>query len=226
MTDAGSSDTRTLSKSERVYRELRSRILMGRYVGGYRLVLDQLARELAVSPVPVREAVRRLEAEGLVTFTRNVGAEVAAIDTAHYADTMQVLAYLEGAATGLAASHVDARQLAEATDLNDQMRALLTDDLASPVRFTELNEQFHRLICLPCPNRHLLDLLDREWRRMSLIRRSSFGFIPSRLATSVAEHQQILDLIRANAPSAEVELVTRMHMLRTLDAYLLARQTT
>ena len=67
-----------LSKSESVYRELRSRIISGRYNAGYRLVLDQLAREMGVSAVPVREAIRRLEAERLVTFTRNVGAEVAA----------------------------------------------------------------------------------------------------------------------------------------------------
>ena len=68
--------TATLAKSELVYRELRGHILSGRYVAGYRLVLNQIARELGVSSVPVREAIRRLEAEKLITFTRNVGAEV------------------------------------------------------------------------------------------------------------------------------------------------------
>jgi DNA-binding GntR family transcriptional regulator len=212
-------DARALSKSETVYQHLRERILTGRYSAGFRLVLDQLAREFAVSPVPVREAVRRLEAEGLVTFTPNVGAEVTGIDVGDYADTMQVLAYLEGMATSLTAPHLSTAGFDEATALNEEMRALDGTDF-DPVRFTALNERFHRLLCAACPNRHLLDLLDREWHRMSLIRRSSFTFLPSRPATSVEEHQQILDLIRAGAPAHDIEQATRGHTLRTMNAYL------
>ncbi|HWV76031.1 MAG TPA: GntR family transcriptional regulator, partial [Isoptericola sp.] len=66
-----------MSKSQRAYAYLRERIEDGRFVPGYRLVLAQLAGELDMSVVPVREAIRRLEAEGLVTFERNVGAQVA-----------------------------------------------------------------------------------------------------------------------------------------------------
>ena len=67
------------SKSQLAYRFLRERIDDGRYVPGYRLVLGQIAGELDVSVVPVREAIRRLVAEGLVTFQRIVGAQVALI---------------------------------------------------------------------------------------------------------------------------------------------------
>lgn len=219
MTDTAAAGARALSKSEAVYRQLRERILTGRYSAGYRLVLDQLAREFTVSPVPVREAIRRLEAEGLVTFTPNVGAEVTGIDTADYTDTMQVLAFLEGAATALAAPHLNNTRLAEATALNERMRTLRGADF-NPVQFTELNEQFHRLLCTPCPNRHLLDLLDREWHRMSLIRRSSFTFLPTRPAASIDEHQHILDLLCHGAPADEIEQATRTHTLRTMNAYL------
>jgi hypothetical protein len=111
----------------------------------------------------------------------NVGAEVTGIDVGDYADTMQVLAYLEGMATSLTAPHLSTASLDEATALNEQMRALDGTDF-DPVRFTELNERFHRLLCAACPNRHLLDLLDREWHRMSLVRRSSFIFLPNRPA--------------------------------------------
>lgn len=213
-----------LSKSERVYREIRARILNGQYVSGYRLVLDQLARELEVSPVPVREAIRRLEAEGLVTFTRNVGAEVRGIDIGDYADTMQVLAYLEGAATSLAAPHLSPEQLAEAASLNSEMRHLQDHDF-DPVRFTELNEAFHRLLCGACPNAHMLELLRREWQRMSFIRRSSFAAVPGRSRISVVEHERILELIRTGAPLDEVEKATRAHKLRTMNQYLEARTT-
>lgn len=210
-----------LSKSEKVYRELHARILSGRYASGYRLVLDQIARELGTSPVPVREAVRRLEAEGLVTFTRNVGAEVAGINTSDYANAMQTLAYLEGAATSLAAPHVTADQLADAASFNAEMRRMCEEEL-DPVRFTELNHHFHWVLCESCPNRHLLDLVHREWQRMSGIRRSSFTFVPGRTMSSVDEHDRIIALIRAEASQQEIERVSRDHKLRTMTEYLAA----
>lgn len=214
MTDAA-----TISKSEMVYRHLRDRVLDGTYVAGYRIVLDKIARELAVSPVPVREAVRRLEAEGLVVFTRNVGAEVAGINARDYADAMQTLAYLEGAATSLAAPHLSSEQFAEAETINDEMRSLHRGSF-DPVRFTALNEQFHRILCGPCPNGHLLDLVHREWQRMAMIRRSSFIRLSSRPAVSIAEHDNLLHLIRTKAPTGEVEQAARAHKVRTMEEFL------
>ena len=74
--------TIAVSKSERAYAAIKQSITEGAYGPGYRLVLGQIAKELDVSVVPVREAIRRLEAEGLVTFTTNVGAQVVAVDAA------------------------------------------------------------------------------------------------------------------------------------------------
>ncbi|MEU5852408.1 GntR family transcriptional regulator [Saccharopolyspora shandongensis] len=214
--------TQALSKSEKVYQELHARILSGRYASGYRLVLDQIAREFGTSPVPVREAVRRLEAEGLVTFTRNVGAQVAGINTSDYANAMQTLAYLEGAATSLAASHVTPDQLEDAASFNAEMRRMCEGTL-DPVRFTELNHRFHWVLCESCPNQHLLDLVKREWQRMSGIRRSSFTFVPGRTLSSVDEHDRIIALIRAGASQEEIERVSRDHKLRTMTEYVTSR---
>ncbi len=72
----------------------------------------------------MREAIRRLEAERLVTSTRNVGAEVAAINLDDYTDSMQVLAWIEGAATALSAPHLTKRQIDDAATTNDHMRSL------------------------------------------------------------------------------------------------------
>ena len=69
-----------MSKQERVYRTVRQRIVDGTLSPGSRLVADGLARELDVSPVPVREALRRLEAEGFVDYELNVGARVRTLD--------------------------------------------------------------------------------------------------------------------------------------------------
>ncbi len=207
------------SKSELVYRELRSRIISGRYVAGYRLVLDQVAREMGVSPVPVREAIRRLEAERLVTFTRNVGAEVASINVGDYANAMETLAYIEGAATALAAPHLSASQLQDATDTNDHMRSLAKGNF-DPRLFTDLNQKFHRQLCIACPNEHMKELLDLEWDRVAIIRRNTFSFEPVRSQTSVGEHDRILELISGGAPEVEIEMAARKHKLRTLRAFV------
>ena len=61
----------TASKSEQAYAAVKARIVDGSYSPGYRLVLAKIAEDLGVSVVPVREAIRRLEAEGLVKFERN-----------------------------------------------------------------------------------------------------------------------------------------------------------
>ena len=71
-----------LDEQERVYRHVRERILSGTYGPGYRVVITHIARELDVSALPVREAIRRLEAEGLIVFRPNEGAQVAASEPA------------------------------------------------------------------------------------------------------------------------------------------------
>ncbi|SNU00510.1 transcriptional regulator, GntR family [Ruaniaceae bacterium KH17] len=215
----------SVAKSELVYRELRSRIISGRYVAGYRLVLGQIAREMGVSPVPVREAIRRLEAEKLVTFTRNVGAEVASIDVGDYANAMETLAYLEGAATALAAPLLSKKQLADATDTNDHMRSLATQNF-DPRLFTDLNQRFHKQLCIACPNDHMNELLDVEWDRVAIIRRNTFSFEPVRSQTSVSEHDHILELITTGAPAQDIEMAARKHKMRTLRAFVEDRPST
>lgn len=209
-----------LSKSETVYRELRQRITAGRYNAGFRLVLDQIAREFGVSPVPVREALRRLEAERLVTFTRNVGAEVAAVDLDDYADAMQVLALLEGAATATSAPLLTPAQVGEAEAINRRMRALADSPGFDPREFSDLNQQFHVVLCQCCPNEHLARLWAEVGERVTLIRRNVFPFEPVRSTTSVDEHDGILALIKAGAPASEIEASARKHKLRTVRQFV------
>jgi DNA-binding GntR family transcriptional regulator len=208
------------SKSESAYRLLHEKITEGTYSPGYRLVLGTIAAELGCSVVPVREAIRRLEAEGLVTFERNVGAMVAAADSTLYLHTMQTLAIIEGAATALSAPFIDDNQLAAARAINQAMAELLLDFDAP--RFTELNNEFHQVLYRNCPNPHILELVHRGWNRLAVMRSSSFTHIPGRARESVKEHAQLLDLIEAKAPAAEIEQAARAHRTTTLNAYLAA----
>ncbi|MGW4927951.1 GntR family transcriptional regulator [Agromyces sp. NPDC004153] len=206
------------SKSQLAYRFIRERIDDGRYVPGYRLVLGSIAKELDVSVVPVREAIRRLEAEGLVTFERNVGAQVALIKETEYLHTMQTLSLVEGAATALSAPYLTAQHLRRAREVNERMRRTLDD--FDPHRFTELNLEFHAVLFEECPNPHILDLVHRGWNRMRMLRDSSFSFVPGRARESVDEHDRIVDLIEQGADPLEIELAARRHRTATLDAML------
>ncbi|PWH07161.1 GntR family transcriptional regulator [Brachybacterium endophyticum] len=207
-----------LSKSQQAYSTVHDRILTGEYAPGERLVLGRIGQELGCSVVPVREAIRRLEAEGMVTFERNVGARVAVIDEQAYLETMETLSIIEGAAVSLAAPFVSIADLASAREVNDRMRALLED--FDPVEFTNLNERFHRALSGRCPNSHLNDLVDRGWTRLDRLRRSTFTYVPERAAASIQEHDRILQLIGEGADPRTIELAVREHRLATPKAYL------
>ncbi|MFC7405620.1 GntR family transcriptional regulator [Georgenia alba] len=212
----------TTSKSQLAYDHLHERIESGTYGPGYRLVLDSIARELGVSVVPVREAIRRLEAEGVVTFERNVGARVAEIDPGQLGETTEMLAVVEGAAVAFAVPYLGAEQIAEARRLNVRLRESLEE--FDPVTFTRRNEAFHRSLSDGCPNMQIRALVDSGWRRLAQIRQSTFGFVPGRARESVEEHEGILELLERGADAREVELAVREHRLRSLHAYLDRRQ--
>ena len=206
------------SKADHAYEMIRERVMDGRSAPGDRLVIEHLAREINVSVVPVREAIRRLEAEGYVTFTRNVGATVTSIDLARYPETVEALAVLEGVAIGLAAPHVTATDIKKARALNEELRRSV--DKLDPLRFTETNQRFHRTLYERCPNRHIVNMVVREWALIETTRRSAFSFIPERAIGSVAEHEQLLQLIEAGRPGEEVEAFARRHRMRTARSLL------
>lgn len=206
------------SKADLAYREILAGINAGRHTPGGRLVLSQLAEELNMSVVPVREAIRRLQSDSIVAYTRNVGATVIGIDPEVYQHTMETLALVEGYSTALCAPLVTAEELARARDLNERMRALL-DDFNAP-EFTALNKELHSVLFEHHQNPHILDLVHRGWARLAALRSSTFAYVPGRATDSVAEHDRLLDLIEQGADFATVEQAAREHRLNTLYAYL------
>jgi len=210
--------TKTLSKSQRAYHWIKERIAGQTYTPGYRLVLGTIAGELDMSVVPVREAIRQLEAEGLVQFEHNVGARVAMVDDTQYRHSMEALSILEGSATALAARHLTTDDLRRARAVNAKM--IETLDHFNPSAFTQLNQEFHATLIAPCPNPRLHELVTLEMARLNRLRDSTFSFVPGRAHESVREHEQIVALIEKSAPIDEIERAARSHQASTLDAYL------
>lgn len=210
-----------LSKAQYAYEWIKVQILEQAFTPGYRLVLANIAQTLGMSVVPVREAIRRLEAEGLVTFERNVGARVSMVDGEQYRYSMEALGILEGAATAQSAAHLTAAELAQARELNDKLEESLAN--FDPETFTAVNHQFHQILACKCPNERLNDMIAVEWERLNHLRTSTFSFVPNRARASVNEHHHILHLIETHAPAEAVEKAVREHRTATLRSYLNSR---
>jgi DNA-binding GntR family transcriptional regulator len=205
------------TKQQRVYETIRERILSGTYGPGYRVVIDGLATELGVSALPVREAIRRLEAEGLVVYRPNVGAQVAPADPGVFEDELTVLAVLEGYATALAAPRL------EEGDLTCLRRA--TDDMATamgrmdPLAFGRHNREFHEVFYERCPNPALVEMVLEVERRLDAIRRTVFTHIPYRGAESIAEHRELIELVAGGTNADRIEAKARAHKLKTVESF-------
>ena len=207
-----------MNKQERTYEILRDRIHNGAYPPMARLNIDALAREFGVSPIPVREALRRLEAQGWVQFKPNAGAIVSPVDATSWEQAMVALAILEGAATAEAQRHLrkpDFTRLRKiAADMESQ------DD---PVRFGKLNRRLHEAIVARCGNACLLDLLSQTHDRLDRVRATMFAYLPERAAEAAREHVRLIELLESGDP-AEVERYARWHKLQTVEAYRAAHE--
>jgi DNA-binding GntR family transcriptional regulator len=206
-----------ITKQEHAYRTIRERILSGLYGPGYRVVIDTLATELGVSAVPVREAIRRLEAEGLIVYRPNAGAQVAPAEPGLYDEELTVLAVLEGYATALAAGTMRREDLRRLRAVNQRMIEAM--ERIDALSFGRLNQEFHGVIYDRCPNPSLVELLHDVGRRLDAIRRTVFVQIPYRGSASIEEHERLIGLIEAQAPFAEIEAAAREHKLNTVESF-------
>jgi DNA-binding GntR family transcriptional regulator len=204
------------SKAEQAFQILKERIMDGTYGPGHRLVIDQLVREHGISSVPFRESLRRLEAEGWVQIVPNVGALVQTFDTDAWQKGLSLVARLGGWATALSAPHLTEADLDAARALNRQMEEALA--AFDPARFGRLNREFHQLLSSRCGDARLQAMVENEWARLELIRKSAFWYAPGRAHAALAEHDGILELIAAGASGEAIEAAARQHELNTVEA--------
>ena len=207
---------RIVNKQERTYTVLRDRIHSGTYAPQARLNIDALARELGVSAIPVREALRRLEAEGWVRFQPNVGAIVAPADATAWEQQMTAVAILEGAATADAAAHLKPADFTRIRRLAAEMEQVAAEGDAA--RFSRLNRRLHAALTARCANGYLLELLEQTNSRLDRIRDTMFAYLPARAAAAIGEHARLIDLLEAGDPE-QVERYARWHKLQTVAAY-------
>jgi DNA-binding GntR family transcriptional regulator len=155
--------------------------------------MRDVANEYEASDIPVREALRMLERDGLVETTPYRGARVTTLTAKEVEETYFIRSHLESIATGLAAARITDAELAELDVLMSRMQAAV--DAQDGPRFSALNHEFHHTIVAGCGNDMLRDLTMDIWQRHSGFQRV-FRMVPDRAATSQREHEGIMAALR------------------------------
>lgn len=205
------------NKTKLAYDFLRQKIMDGTYAPGIRIVIDQIAKDLQTSAIPIREAIRQLEADGFIQYKPYSGPIVSTINEAQYIDILSVLAVLEGYATALCSRNISTEKIGTLTKLNRQMEKMVKGFELE--QFQKLNLEFHSIIYEQCNNLYVREEISETQQRLDRLRRSIFTFVPNRILQSIKEHDEIIELFKKKAPIMEIEEKARMHKLNTVSAF-------
>lgn len=196
------SDTR---QGQDAYDRLVLEIRAGALTPGDRLVETELATRLGLSRTPIREAIRQLESDGLVTHMPRAGATVRKLDYTEITELYEMRAVLEGTAAHFAARAASDVELAELAAINDEMRAAKTHG-----QLYDANRQFHAVLLNAARNRFLVKSVEAVQKNLLILGPSTMEE-GSRAHEAIAEHSTLLDHLR-NRDSAEAERCMRAHI--------------
>lgn len=212
MVGKGGAPVSVTPSTERTYAEIRDRIMSGRLVPGSRLVEVDLAADLDVSRTPVREALRRLAAEGLIEVLPNRGATVRSWTDRELHDIYQSRAELESLAASLATDRMDGAVLAGLEQLCDQMEACgVEPDRDGRDRLTELNTEFHDTIRNAAASPTLTSMI-HVVAQLPLVRATFHRYSREDLDRSRGHHREMVAAFRAG-DGDWVAAVTKAHVL-------------
>ncbi len=205
----------TLSLAERAYRRLRDAIVTGQLPGGTRLSERSLAAGLGVSAQPVREALRRLEAEGMVATAPRRGTVVVEFTAERLTDMSRIRVALEGVAAALAAQHATEAELNALEALLARIRRAAREGDTEAV--AEANARFHARVHEASRNTFLVRCIDalRAFEHFGRIR--ALASSESEPPRSLREHGALLAALRSRDPG-RAEACMRDHVQRALIA--------
>lgn len=203
-------DDPSTSVQEQVYEKIRNGILTGVFEPDQRLLPDDLAAGMAVNPMYVREALLRLEGEGLVSFQPYKGFNVARFTLDDLREIYFLRSLLEGAASELAAGNLTDKELDQLGDLCKKMEeCLANDDLAEMPKF---NSSFHEIIYQAAKSPRLYSMIVKLWNGFL---KSSLSALTLRARETVEEHKAIYEALRNRSPE-EARVKTQDHIVSVL----------
>jgi DNA-binding GntR family transcriptional regulator len=195
-----------MTKTALAVEAMRSAILHGEIAPDVPLTVIRIAQMLRMSPTPVREAIRTLQAEGLLRHEPHHTVSVNRYTPQDIHDLFQLRAELESQATRIAATRLDDAAITRLTELNERMRGLAaTNDTDA---LNRLNGEWHLLIYGAADNRILLDVVQHLWKKFVW---DINWILPGRSLRSIDEHDAVLAALRKhNADEAAQRMRTHL----------------
>ena len=185
-----------------VFNTLRQAILKGELAPGERLMEIQLAQKLGVSRTPIREAIRKLELEGLVLMIPRRGAEVARISEKSLKDVLEVRRSLEELAIELACQRMTEEDMQALEEAQKAFKAAI--DQGDAMKIAETDEAYHDVIYHSTRNKRLVQILNN-------LREQMYRFRLDKRQILQLEHEKILAALRLRH-MAEAKAVARGHI--------------
>lgn len=194
---------------DRVCQALREAILKGKFEPGERIVQEEIANSLGVSRMPVREALRKLEAEGLIQIEPNRGAVVKSLSLEDIEEIYLLRSVLEKMAVEESLKKIQKQDIVE-------MESLVTimDQVDEVDYFISTNIEFHRLLMKHCKKKRLLSFIEILWNGFP---QQTPHLLEDQMKKSNKEHREILEAVKGNEVQTAAELVSN-HVKRTGDA--------
>ena len=195
---------------EIVYEELKRQIMIGEIPPGTRMMEVELADDMGVSRTPIREAIRKLEKEGLVSIEPRRGAYASEISIKDMVDVLEVREFLEGMAAGLASKRITEEEIEALKHSIDAYRDAV--EAGATEEIIEEDEIFHKLIVDCSGNKTLIQMINQV-QELALRFRYIYYEDFSRYQNMPNEHQEILDAVLTGDPET-ARKVADEHVLR------------
>ena len=201
---------------EEVAELLRQRIFKRELEPGSWIDELKIAEEFGISRTPLREALKVLAAEGLVTMKVRRGAYVTEVSNQDLADVYHLLSLLESDAAGVVASKASDSELRELSSLHQELENAALPGVANTEAFFAVNERFHMRL-LEIANNRWRNQMVADLRKVMKLNRHNSLLKTGRIAESLAEHQAIMEALAARDAALTVQRV-REHFANGLEA--------
>lgn len=210
----GATSRHRASAQQLAYDYIRTEILSGRFSGGMKIDVNAVASALDISRMPVREALRQLDAEGLVTIRPNRGATVTALTARDVQELFEIRAVLEGLAARTAVVRFDRDAIEELTLLKDRMDRAQGDTK----KWLERHNQFHDYIMTASGRPRLLRDIERVRSAVQPYLLMYINIYGDKEMTGY-EHATLLEALKVGQPEA-VEACVRDHIMSAAEGII------
>ena len=192
------------TKNDVVYQQLKEKIVNRVLRPGERIVISDIANELEVSPMPVREALNRLQQDGFVEINPHVGARVVMFGATGFKEIALIRIELEVLATRLATPYLDDDKIKELDSVLKQMEMAVADRDGN--LYSKLNKDFHCIVYSAGPYKYLYELILNLWAK-SNFSKSIFLKVPEQVSVSLDDHRKLLDALKAKDADKAAEIL-------------------